>query len=82
MRNVGIKEKMWMSTLKGLKKTRGAVDRWGIPRGWIVFYEYGTERIIEIKYLYNPITYTGDLPVLTYYDIIELLEKEKKKKND
>ena len=66
-------------TLRTIKRTKGAVDKWGGERGWVVFYEDETNRIIEIKSLYNPNDYNGDLPLLNDDEIIKLLQKEKNK---
>jgi len=66
-----------MNTLKIIEKTRNCVDRNGIPRGWVVYYDKKTDRIKEIKSLFNPQRYTGSRYVHTDTEIIEKLKKEK-----
>ena len=65
-----------MNTLKIIERTLNCVDKIGIPRGWVVYYDKN-DRIKEIKSLFNPLTYTGSRYVHTDTEIIEKLKKEK-----
>ena len=66
-----------MNTLKIIERTLNCVDKNGIPRGWVIYYDKKTDRIKEIKSLFNPLTYTGSRYVHTDTEIIEKLKKEK-----
>ena len=66
-----------MNTLKIIERTLNCVDKNGIPRGWVVYYDKKTDRIKEIKSLFNPLTYKGSRYVHTDAEIIEKLKKEK-----
>ena len=45
-----------MNTLKIIERTLNCVDSKGIPRGWVIYYDKKTDRIKEIKSLFNPET--------------------------
>ena len=65
-----------MNTLKIIERTLNCVDKNGIARGWVIYYDT-KDRIKEIKSLFNPLTYTGSRYVHTDTEIIEKLKKEK-----
>ena len=65
-----------MNTLKIIERTLNCVDKNGIPRGWVVYYDKN-DRIKEIKSLFNPLAYKGSRYVHTDTEIIEKLKKEK-----
>ena len=68
-----------MNTLKIIERTLNCVDKNGIPRGWVIYYDT-KDRIKEIKSLFNPLTYTGSRYIHTDTEIIEKLTNEKLKK--
>ena len=68
-----------MSTIKAIERTLNCVDKNGIPRGWVIYYDKN-DRIKEIKSLFNPLTYKGSRYVHTDTEIIEKLINEKLKK--
>ena len=68
-----------MNTLKIIERTLNCVDSKGIPRGWVIYYDKKTDRIKEIKSLFNPETYKGSRYVHTDTEIIEKLTNEKLK---
>ena len=67
-----------MNTLKIIEKTLNCVDKNGIARGWVIYYDT-KDRIKEIKSLFNPEKYDGSRYVHTDTEIIEKLTNEKLK---
>ena len=67
-----------MNTIKAIEKTLDCVDKNGIPRGCVIYYDT-KDRIKEIKSLFNPQKYTGSRYVHTDTEIIEKLTNEKLK---
>ena len=63
--------------LRHLKTNIGAVDKDGIPRGWIIKYDK-KDNIREIKSLFNPTLYTGKRPVYTDQELVDKLESHRK----
>ena len=65
-----------MSLINEIIKTEGAVDSFGIPRGWVLYFN-SKDDIVEVKSLYNPETYKGARKVYTDTEIIDKLTKYK-----
>jgi hypothetical protein len=66
-----------MSTIKAIEKTLNCVDSSGKARGWVIYYDKKTDKIIQIKNLFNPTAYDGSRPVYSDSEIIDILKKEK-----
>ena len=66
-----------MNTLKIIERILDWTRMKGLPRGWVIYYDKKTDRIKEIKSLFNPLTYKGSRYVHTDTEIIEKLKKEK-----
>jgi hypothetical protein len=65
-----------MTTLQLIIKTKGALDYYGIARGWILYFN-SKDEITEVKSLYNPEEYKGARQVYTDDEIIEKLTNYK-----
>ena len=65
-----------MSLINDIRKTEGAVDSSGIPRGWVLYFN-SKDEIVEVKSLYNPETYKGARKVYNDTEIIDKLNKYK-----
>ena len=65
-----------MTTLQLIIKTKGAIDYYGIKRGWILYFN-SKDEITEVKSLYNPEEYKGARKVYTDDEIIVKLTKYK-----
>ena len=65
-----------MTTLQLIVKTKGALDYYGIARGWILYFN-SKDEITEVKSLYNPESYKGARKVYNDEEIIEKLTKYK-----
>ena len=65
-----------MSLINEIKRTEGAVDSSGIPRGWVLYFN-SKDDIVEVKSLYNPETYKGARKVYNDTEIIDKLTKYK-----
>tara|TARA_B110000211_G_scaffold183200_1_gene207559 strand:+ start:53 stop:256 length:204 start_codon:yes stop_codon:yes gene_type:complete len=65
-----------MTTLQLIIKTKGAIDYYGIKRGWILYFN-SKDEIVEVKSLYNPDSYKGARKVYNDEEIIEKLTKYK-----
>lgn len=64
-----------MNTIGIIKKTMGVKDKWGIERGWIIYYN-SKHMIKEVKSLFKPNEYKGNRPMYNDKQIIEILTKE------
>ncbi len=64
-----------MNTIGIIKKTLGVKDKWGIKRGWIIYYD-SKHKIKEVKSLFRPNKYTGSRPMYDDKQIVEILTKE------
>tara|TARA_R100001530_G_C4281095_1_gene145573 strand:- start:506 stop:703 length:198 start_codon:yes stop_codon:yes gene_type:complete len=64
-----------MNTIATIKKTMGVKDKWGIQRGWIVYYD-SKHKIKEVKSLFKPNEYKGSRPMYNDEQIIKILTKE------
>ena len=66
-----------MSIIRAIQNTLDCVDSNGNPRGWIIYYDKKTDKITEIKNLFNPKAYEGNRIVYDDQDIIDILKRYK-----